>query len=415
MKFNYENQSGEMDFLFIDAKTKYWFVRAGKGAEYYKDFKTNNYIAIGDNEVNLSNLKAIEQKFKMIEDTKIEEYKKIFNETYIELLKSSTKFKDLDLTEQEEAIEKEKRSSTIAANKTFKFIEKMGVGDYVLIPYKSSEYFLLGIILSDVYDNEIHHTYLGENDEYPISDYDKKRTVLWIKEIPFKDLPDQVNWILQGNRAIFDISQYAEQINPLISNQYIYKDKIYMRIDVGTEERVDSQTWLYYQSTIVKNADTIANKIFQKNKVQSAGQTVLETIIENWETFAVIAIALFTDADIKIKECTFKWHGPLAFLNPQIRKKRKHEEQIDALELKQIEQDLETKELTNQRMRIENKILLNSSYTSEHEETSKNISEVTKTVEEQKALEKMHISNKAIGRDISLEKQMDNLFDFDGE
>lgn len=406
----------EMEFLKIADDTKYWFVRSGKGAEYYKDFKTNNYIAIGDNEITLEELNNIEDKHKEIEDTFLSEYKRIFNNKYIEILKETAKYKNSDLTEQNELLEKEKRSSTIAANKAFKFVEQMDIGDYVLVPYKSSEYFLLGIILSDTYDEDINHIYLGIDDDYTISDYQKKRTVLWIKEVPFKDLPDQLNWILQGNRAIFNISEHAEYINPLISNQYIYKDKVYLRINVGTSNKIDSKTWLYYQSTIVKNSNDKAEEIFQKNKVQSEGQTIIEAIQNNWETIASIAVALFTDADVNIYGSKFKWRGPLAFLIPSTKRKRERDDRLDDLEVAQAEENLEQTRLTNQRMRIENDKIKNKPQLYQTgEKTSSLTYEVKKAPEEQEALNNMEISEKSIGRAIPIERQMDNLFDFDEE
>ena len=70
----------------------------------------------------------------------------------------------------------------------------------------------MGIVLSDTFDGPIDHEYLGKDLEYPISDYEKKRRVLWIKEIDQDELPESLLWIQTGQRAIFDISKNAKMV-----------------------------------------------------------------------------------------------------------------------------------------------------------------------------------------------------------
>lgn len=62
----------EAEFVYIPPQTRYWLVRAGIGAEYFIDFKINNYIAIGDNEVSISELDAIPSKYRVTQDILIE-------------------------------------------------------------------------------------------------------------------------------------------------------------------------------------------------------------------------------------------------------------------------------------------------------------------------------------------------------
>ena len=83
----------EADFLKIPDETKYWFVRAGVGAEFYQDFKYNNFIAIGDNDITLETLESIEDKYRGATDTHKSAYKKLFNKFYIDALKQSTQYK----------------------------------------------------------------------------------------------------------------------------------------------------------------------------------------------------------------------------------------------------------------------------------------------------------------------------------
>lgn len=404
----------ETDFLVIPDETKYWFVRASLKAEYYQDFKYNNFIAIGDNDVKLENLHAIPQRLRETTSTHKEEYKRIFNEAYLTLLRNSTKFKSLQKSEQADEIEKMKRSSSISATKTFSFVEEMDIGDYVLVPYKRSEVFLMGIVLSDTFDGPIDHEYLGKDLEYPISDYEKKRRVLWIKEIDQDELPESLLWIQTGQRAIFDISKNANEINPVISNEYIYKGNVHMRVHVGTHKKVSSSTWLQYQLLINENTAGKADEVFQKNKVQSEGHTILEAVIENWEFLTLAGAALFTDVDHQVLGMRFKTHGPLSFLIPGSKSRRELERKKANLELQKQEQEVKGLELDNEAKSIQNekeRIALEELknrpelivQTDEYLETSDK--RISRSPAQEEALRDMRISQKVIGSEFSPQRQ----------
>lgn len=404
----------EVDFLTIPDDTKYWFVRAGSKAEFYQDFKRNNFIAIGDNEVQLASLREIDDKHKHVYDTLKEAYKTIFNETFLRLLIDSPKFKALAKSEQAESIEKTKRSSTIAANKTLSFVEEMSVGDIVLLPYKRSEVFLVGIIISDVFDFEIDHEYVSKDEDYSVSKYEKKRRIAWLKEISQNELPDKLQWIQNAHKAIFDISKNAAEINPILSSEYIYKGNAYLRVDVGTHEKVSSSTWLHYQQLINNSAKDKADELYQKNKVQSIGQTVLEIAIENKEIIALVGCSLFYEIDVDIMGFKFKSHAPLSFLIPgsKVRKERELKKevlQIEEQELKNnsLKLDNTAKEIQNKKDLFLLKELENrTDLTMMSEEVIDNVDvRFEKTVEQEKALDDMKISQKPIGTEIPKKTQ----------
>lgn len=334
-----------IDCLNIPDDTKYWFVRASQRAEFFNDFKINNFIAIGDNEISLETLKKIENKYRVDSDILKERYKHLFNSFYLNLIKSNKDFDKLTKSEQSDKLENVKRSSTISSYKAFSFIEEMKIGDYVFVPHRSSGAFLIGIIISDVFDTKIDHEYLGEDQEYSISTYDKKRRIAWIKEISLYDLPSKLMWIQNGHKAIFDITQFAEEINPILASTYIYKNKIHLKINVTSQKNITSTEWLNYQVLVHKNAKENADYLFQKTDVQSPGKIILETALNNWETIAIIFGALFSEPDIDIKGVKFKWHGPLSFLIPGSKKRRENQERKEAAELRIIESEAELKEI----------------------------------------------------------------------
>lgn len=346
MEINLTNQNNILiDCLNIPDDTKYWFVRAGQRAEFFNDFKINNFIAIGDNEISLEKLKQIETKYRVDSDILKERYKHLFNSFYIDLIKSNEEFNKLTKSNQSDKLENVKRSSTISSYKAFSFIEEMKIGDYVFVPHRSSGAFLIGIIISDVFDTKIDHQYLGEDQEYSISNYDKKRRIAWIKEIDLCDLPSKLMWIQNGHKAIFDITQFAEEINPILASTYIYKNNIHLKINVTSTKNITSTEWLNYQVLVHKNAKEHADNLFQKTDVQSPGKIILETTINHWETIAIVFAALFTEPDIDIKGVKFKWHGPLSFLIPGSKQRRERQERQELAKLRIIESEADLKEL----------------------------------------------------------------------
>ena len=346
MEINLTNQNNILiDCLNIPDDTKYWFVRAGQRAEFFNDFKINNFIAIGDNEISLEKLKQIETKYRVDSDILKERYKHLFNSFYIDLIKSNEEFNKLTKSKQSDKLENVKRSSTISSYKAFSFIEEMKIGDYVFVPHRSSGAFLIGIIISDVFDTKIDHQYLGEDQEYSISNYDKKRRIARPPAPAPRAPPPPLMWIQNGHKAIFDITQFAEEINPILASTYIYKNNIHLKINVTSTKNITSTEWLNYQVLVHKNAKEHADNLFQKTDVQSPGKIILETTINHWETIAIVFAALFTEPDIHIKGVKFKWHGPLSFLIPGSKQRRERQERQEVAKLRIIESEADLKEL----------------------------------------------------------------------
>lgn len=283
----------------------------------------------------------------------------------------------------------------------------------------------MGIVLSDAFDAPIDHEYLGKDLEYAISDYDKKRRVLWIKEIDQNELPESLLWIQTGQRAIFDITKNANEINPVISNEYIYKGNAHVRVHVGTHQKVSSSTWLQYQLVINQNAMGQADDIYQKNKVQSEGHTILEVVQANWDTLSVVGAALFSEIETEIKGLKFKTHGPLTFLVPGSKARRNLERKKMELDLRKQEAEIQGLELDNRSKEIQNEKeqlaleeIKNRSELFIQTEIfrAENLS-VSKSQEQQDALKNMKISQKIIGDEISPKKQVvtQNLSNFEFE
>lgn len=72
--------------LKIQDNASYWFLRAASGAAYFDDFQYNNFVAIGDNDVDLNSLLSIQNQYKVTDEILLDKYKNIFFEKKLEIL-----------------------------------------------------------------------------------------------------------------------------------------------------------------------------------------------------------------------------------------------------------------------------------------------------------------------------------------
>lgn len=357
-----DNTTINNQILDIPASTHYWFVRSGSKAEYYDDFGYNNYVAIGDNNVTLSSLLSIEKKYRATDDILMERYKKVFKDVFLKEYKESSKNKDKNADEKQKDLITLTRSASIAALKTYRFVEKMRVGDIVIVPASGSSSFRVGVITTDVFSEDVKHVFIpSEEDQtqsaYVTSLYDKKRRVAWIKEITERELPDKLLWIKSGHQAIFDITANAEAINPLISSLYFYKNEFHARIGVGTPNPISSSQWYHLQKVIVEAAPKIADSVYQKHKVESIGQIIIQGAQEHWDDILFICTILFGRAGASIKGKTYHINGILTNFYPSVREQHRHEKAMNDHEETKAELEETALRLDNDRKQLENEKL----------------------------------------------------------
>lgn len=408
------------NLLIIPDNTQYWFVRAGSKAEYFDDFAYNNYIAIGDNNIALGTLQNIELKYRATPDILKQRYKKIFKDSFINEYKENNDTKNMDEQDIKKDMANITRSASISAIKTYDFIEKMKIGDIILIPNNGSSNFRIGIITSNPFSDPIKHIFIpSDNDatiaSYTYSNYDKKRRVAWIKDITEKDLPDKLLWIKSAHKAIFDVTNNAQSINPLIATYYFYKNSFYARIGVGTPNPISSTQWLAFQQVIVETTTDIADKVFQKHKVESIGQIILQTTAEHWDDILAVCIVLFGQVSTSIKGKEFHINGLLTNFYPSFREQKrhekimhKHEEEkakllIDGLKKDNTLKDLEIKERENKlieqlTVKKTKKALL------EHTKNDYSLNDSQK-----KILDSINLSDDPVGNEIPSKMQENNL------
>lgn len=393
----------EISILEIPSDTDYWLIRAGSKAEFYEDFKHNNFIAVGSNDISLETLKDINKPYRVTDDILENKYKDIFFDKRLEDYK--LKFPNENITDRKHGkdITRLKISSSHEATKAFKFVEKIKEKDIVIVPNEGSTHFLLGVVCSDVFEDEIPHVNLGftdmEDDSsnfgYPISNFKKKRRVYWFKELRFEQIPDKMTWVKSTRQTIYNLNDYDVLINTLINSRFVYKDNFYYRIDVTTQKDISSYELFELQRLIVElSGEKVAKKIYQKTSVQSPGNIILQILSDatNIKYLLGIVAALVGDVEIKFGNYTFRIVGLLPrFLN------RKHKNNI-------LKEDERKQRLENDKLEEEVRGLSLDNDAKELEIQKNN------TIEEiKKRISNLGLTNSDVGTSIPPEMQKHNL------
>lgn len=349
--------------LSIPEDTKYWVIKAGNGSVYYRDFLVNNYISVEANEIKLQKLFTIPHSNPRVV---LDNYKKVF------------KSYDLDKkfnSDIKELTKKATIKSTKRANRVFRFVEEMKVGDFVIVPHDGSTKFLIGVVISDCFDENINHRNIRkENDEshkpgYAVSNFEIKRKVYWIKELDLAQFPEKLSWIRTARQNIFSITEYANVINPYISCSYLYKNKYYLRFSVNTTNEISASDWLKYQTLIkdIVGNDNLKN-IYQKQKVESPGNIIMFCLKKSVFILAFLNLILFGQGSYKEGKMKVTFSGVIPYFENNYSKtgrkkkateflkaEREYEEQKNRLKLTKFNEKITEKKAENKLKDEENK------------------------------------------------------------
>ena len=141
----------------VPSGRRYWFLRTENG-EYYKDFKENNFIAYGLDEISdISELKSAQTADDM------------YTIVYSKIL----------------SIKENRRSATFHTRQVLKFVNSFNIGDIVVIPSKRSVEYSIGIIESEVYvddsfTNDDSQALKSTYESYKLCPFLKRRRVRWL-------------------------------------------------------------------------------------------------------------------------------------------------------------------------------------------------------------------------------------------
>lgn len=355
-----------LKILEIPKETKYWLVRAGRGEEY-EDFKQSSSIGIQYNQISLENLIQLEKISinvpeltpsgrKRKSETIEKEYNKKKKDLYTSLVLRNIRPKP------------SKNGASQIGARLQNFYNKMNIGDIVIVPYRSSRKFLIGIISSEMYEltddeylelkNKVELNSIGQK----ISICKKRRKVKWINEVNREWINPKLLYTINMHQSVIDITDYGKYIDGLLSPVYIKDNVIYGKISVRTKDNINSEVWetLYKTINKLKNKDDV---IDIKSNVESPGSLLLSmgigAIFIGVSSF--ICCVLYFSKEISV--LGVKFQGIKRSLNEEKKEKLENKNleiknEKDKIELEKLQKDqiLEDKKRELNLLEIEKKI-----------------------------------------------------------
>jgi len=268
----------------VDDKRKYWFIRT-QGGIYYDEFVVNNYVAIGYNEISIS-----------------------------DLVKSNTG-NDVGRAILEEIIRKaypdEKRPNYIG-NQLLDFAYNIKKGDIIVIPSNSTSKISIGEVLeTPVYQPDLN----ALNDNCP---FEKRKKIKWLKtDIWFDSLDPQLIFLKYSHRSITSVDPYtAGLIDRIITPVYIKENDAHFSIDIRQTEPIKAfdlfETWVELfnlTEDIGKELDIQVNKEDFDTRINVQSPGTIEFISFGIEGIVILSIivAALVGAEINVDSKLIKF------------------------------------------------------------------------------------------------------------
>ncbi|MDD4592944.1 MAG: hypothetical protein PHG06_21365 [Parabacteroides sp.] len=205
-----------MDFELKDLmpeilqERRYWLVRS-MGGDYYGEYISRGFIAIGYNEISLNEIKLSISK----------------DEGALKELKSIIDSKTLN----EEDLDYYKR---FGAPQLIRFYKEIKEGDIVIIPSAQSYKIAIGIVESNTY--ELLDKDLSFNTDS--CQFKKRRKITILKELSRNSLNPEMQLMFNSRHAISNVDKYAEFIDGCIRDFYQKGDITYLVLRVRQENEI---------------------------------------------------------------------------------------------------------------------------------------------------------------------------------
>lgn len=289
----------------IDENRNYWLVRT-KAGEYFEEFFTDDFIAIGWNE------------FSGFDDLKNKPD---------EVLKMQIKEKYPN-NEQPGRI----------LNQIKRFLFEIKPGDIVMIPSENSSLIRFGQIIGDPFLREISETQIDEG----VCSYKKSRRVKWLKTVKRYELDPYLYRMMQSHQTISQANDYAHFIDRTLHSFFIKNNTAYIVFDVKKEDQIAAFDLVNFVNNIVdlvplvnglkgieKEKDYLQGDLDLKLNVQSPGFTEFSSHLPQLILGIGALIVLFTGSKFKgtnLKDEDYEAHFKGLFENQLKMDKKDFEE-----------------------------------------------------------------------------------------
>ena len=267
-----ESNSDVTPLLSFVPNTNFWVLRA-EGGKFYDDFIDDNYIGIRYNKVTIADLEELKESDEILSEDSVKElYKKKYDPEGTKEMNRSAK-----------------QRLTQHAKQTYLFTFNMKSGDVVFVPSKRSEYFAVGFIDGEPYDESADYIEKRKKQapanglHFAISDYTKRRKICWVSTIRREELPSFLSWTVNAHQAIMDVKFDNEgqktRLMGIIFPLFEYNGKINLRIHTAKGDSLSMADW----ETII-SASNEKEKITLKANINSPGYFTFIVANTDWSS-----------------------------------------------------------------------------------------------------------------------------------
>lgn len=260
--------------VVIPATRRYWLVRT-MGGDYYSDYYSHNFIAIGYDLITLKDIWTAKQQGPNAQKHLSDIIKKRYEKT--------DKGKEIN--------------ATYAAAQLLRFCGEIKKGDIVLVPGRSHERRItIGVVKGLPYE-ELHL----QNDTPTDCPFSKRIKVDWYKEYSRNKLNPQLQLIFNSRHIVSSIDDYAQYIDSTVFNFYQKDNKTYLVLSVKTHRDILGSDFMFIGDVLSllagyvekNNVSVNIDDIRMKVCVQSPGDIIMfATSAEGICLFGLIILLL---------------------------------------------------------------------------------------------------------------------------
>ena len=206
------------DVKTINSKSKYWMVRS-MGGDYFHEFITRGYIAIGYNEISLNEI-----KFAISKGDKA-------NDQLKEIIESKIALGIMKNGEGEDP------NPQYVAPQLLKFCRDIQIGDIIVIPGRNSDNIAIARVDSGVYEaQQISHL-------DGVCQFIKRRKIAVIRTLYRSSLSPKMQLMFNSRHIVSNIEAYAPYVDSCISDFYEKDNEIHLVLRIKTEKEVNTQNF----------------------------------------------------------------------------------------------------------------------------------------------------------------------------
>lgn len=276
------------DVKTVNTQSKYWMVRS-MGGDYYHEFISRGYVAIGYNEISLN-----EVKFALSKGEKAsEQLRGTIDSKIAQGLLKDEKGEDAN--------------SQYITPQILKFCKDIQKGDIIVIPGKNSNKLAIARIESDVYEEKNIPRLEG------VCQFVKRRKIKLIRTLLRTNLSPKMQLMFNSRHIVSNLDAYAPYIDSCVSDFYEKDDEVHLVLRIKTVEDINAQEFfsLYKLFQITEqfckknDIDGAATEMIMKVQMESKGDLRLSTKNKAFMWLVALTILGINGGGLKVQTESF--------------------------------------------------------------------------------------------------------------